>query len=220
MNRMEKFYSNKIYQYPTLYLFESFDRIRLATLDQLLNVLGNGIKTNRDFCDEFKQKSKIHYNDLISEYTFIRTPYHIIQDNKLKNLYSVFDSYEKYFPEEELWVKNSELDSYLSQTYLFHELVPPQQKYVVLKKNDYKFSPYPNFQKKYSILWRVDDIKLNKCQIDDFIWFYNKCLEYFNSENVVNYHHYHHYKPDEWVVELDRIKTFCKETIELLESKR
>ena len=220
MNRMEKFYSNKIYQYPSLYLFESFDRIRLATLDQLLNVIGNGVETNRDFSKEFKQKSKIHYTDLINEYTFIRTPYHIIQDNKLMILYNVFDSYEKHFPEEELWVKNCDVDSYLSQTYMFHELVPPQQKYSAFEKNNYEFSPYPNFEKQYSVLWEVPDIKLNKCQIDDFIWFYNKCLEYFDSENVVNYHHYKHYKSDGWKVELERIKTFCNDTIDLLESKR
>lgn len=48
-------------------------------------------------------------------------------------------------------------------------------------------SPYPNFQKQYSTFWEVPRDVFTLEWLEELKWFYNKCLEFFNSDKVGHY---------------------------------
>ena len=54
--------------------------------------------------------------------------------------------------------------------------------------DDDSFVPYPNFDKKYSTVWQIDRSILTREWIDEIIWFYRKCEQFFDGPDAHRYH--------------------------------
>lgn len=114
-------------KYPILYNGE-YEHVKFCVLDQVFNVLGNGINSKGDFIEHYTVKAT----------TVIPTEFKLVEGDR---------------PDK--W--------------------------------GFERQPYPNFDKKYSLVWRVRSLDfLDDTWIDAAIWFYNECKEYFKGD-AANY---------------------------------
>lgn len=179
MNTMNKYYTPEQYilkslgMYPTLYIDYSYDGVRLRVLDHVFNTIGNGL-----------DKESFEYQDYD------------------------FESAKKYITDESLWYGYHEEDitrKIMSngETYCFPtgksiltclESEKSQYSNMVywVESNRYPHEFYPNFDKKYSLVWKPLFKKLPLEWTEDAIWFYTQARDYFNNDP----HNFHYAFPN------------------------
>jgi len=162
--------------YPTLYAAENYDFSRRKVMDQLLNVIGNGIRDDEELVEH------LLYNAYDKERAFLLCNgtkvfigYTEVEDRDNGLTIPVFETAAYYLehekdahPEVKYWVQ--------SQPSLFEE------------RDGNKWTPYCNFGKNYSTVWRTDYKSLGRDWCDEAIWFYEECLRFF-AKNESHYHY-------------------------------
>lgn len=168
----EEYVSLCIDTYPTLYTGRALYESRMKVFDQLFNVIGNGIRDNKELKQELKFRGKVvsdPYKWILNDIWY---GYKEIKEVNLGNGKTI------KFPRGE------------SSSYFLEEEKKdhPEILYWV-KSEKYPFAPYPNFQKRYSTVWQCSDfVKLGNKWITVAIQFYKYCKEWFNEENWKLYH--------------------------------
>lgn len=163
-----------INQYPSLYASAGFELAKLRVYDHIFNVIGNGIRDTDEFLEHMKDRRKgvqtppakylsgerLYYGYTETE-EFGDGDYKIVMPTSGSSLDEVFTEAEKAdHPEVKKW--------------LGFDVVQD-------------FVPYPNFKKDYSTVWQIDTAVLTEEWIDEIIWFYRKCEEFFDGPNVSEY---------------------------------
>lgn len=154
---LEQIFIYKLNKHPCLYLSDSLFCAKMKIYDSILNVIGNGIRSVEDLYDDISL-SDVELFELKEKYV------------------SEVDLYRCYFTDD-----RRSADYYLVLT----EEEANRNQFIVskskIKKNN--FEPYPNFQKKYSIVWTPEIDKFDLPSLKEILWFYQECLKYFNSEH-------------------------------------
>jgi len=167
--------------FPTLYATSNAVTAKLRVFDHIFNVIGNGI------CDteEFIEYSTLHENSPV------HTP--LAKYLSGEQLYTGYTESEKFTygngPDE--FIESPTSGSRINGAYTEAEKVNHPNVVYWLKSHlnlDRPYSPYPNFKKEYSIVWQMDIGILSTEWLDEMIWFYTKCEEFFNGENVNTYY--------------------------------
>ena len=166
----EQFIKRAICQYPTLFTKNSFEESKFAVLDQLLNVIGNGIRDDEelDECllvDELPDVSK--FQQYLEETIWLGyEKVHSIGAKKLNG--------------EEILIPDGDSITCLeSEKHLY-----PKVKLWYDAKKHTEYVPYPNFDEKYSTVYQTTFSRLGNDWFDAAIWFYKeaKChLEKYES---------------------------------------
>lgn len=167
-------YMNK---YPTLGISNSLEESKIKFFDHLFNCIGNG------------------YND---DYSFIAG--HTINPSNI----SMLDSFpEKYISSEPLFIAYTKLDKRYScefgdessklKGYYTQEEIDNMPEVVIKdnfrdldhlsedEKDEYKFSPYPNFRKEYSFVYNINIESLDISWTNAALWYYNEMKNFFEG---------------------------------------
>lgn len=172
----EEFIIREVNKFPALYASDSYDETKFRIFDHVFNVIGNGLFTESFIGepvtqDEIQQAQK-WFNCKRAGYGYkdvIEVPYRgktrIVPDPDKNEQYIVAPIEEfNNHPEINLWI----------------EFACDEAKV-----------PYPNFDKKYSLVW--DDNMLDSCDkswIKAAGWFYSKCHDFFLDDSRVSQYYY------------------------------
>ncbi len=161
--------------HPTLFNGKSFEDVKLKVMDHLLNTIGNGLE-KEDFLSQFsyKDENKEYYKSIPEKYY---------------NGIPLFYAYSKIHKTIKLsngeFYKFPDVNSTIDGAFTEEELKSVEHA-ISIPVGIYDFHPYPNFQKKYSIIWDSPKI-FNKDWLINIKWFYEKCLEYLSSDKIYEY---------------------------------
>lgn len=168
---------NMINEYPTLYAAESYKKAKIKVLDQLLNVIGNGIRDDEELTEQLEgidpeitmadiakyvSGEKIYYG-----YTKITT-----YEENGKIIFTSPDNTGKTY----YGVLESEKDNYKDVVYWMECTRHPHR-------------PYPNFDEKYSTIYQCPSfLSLHPSFIEAAIEFYEYVKEWL-VDNESKYHY-------------------------------
>lgn len=173
----EQYVQNQILEYPSLYACSSFEESKFRIFDQLFNAIGNGISS--------KTFKKIVEDDFVLSEQDIE---------KLKE-YTSTDDFAYGYTEDQLveWNGQKVPNMYIGTTFIIvpqskQEQYPHIAHWVPFSSN-HRYQMHSNFDKEYSLCWDGKYTKyLNKEWIESLIWFYEKCHDLFNKENIAEYY--------------------------------
>jgi hypothetical protein len=161
--------------HPSLYYGSNLDRVKMHVFDQIFNVIGNGIRDTEEFLNEFtiNKKNKPYLDSVPQKYLSGEPLFYAYTESEIR------------FGDKETPVFESGIDGLFTSEELTQM---PQVKITRLarEKQDF-FVPYPNFQKEYSLVWRVDLNQLNDSWFEAATFYYQNAKKFFHSEHV---HHY------------------------------
>ena len=156
----EQYVYNQVASYPSLYHANSYDAAAKRVFDQLFNVIGNGVdlpdELDRPIVDQVEVAKFLRGENVYYGYTEVENLGHgvIIPKRSSDDNYLVCVESEKALhPEVLLWIDCKE----------------------------YPWTPYPNFEKKYSTVYEPEFKDLGKEWIEAAIWFYEECVKFFNN---------------------------------------
>lgn len=173
----EDYILSRIAAYPSLYGSNSYDESRIKVLDQLLNVIGNGIRDDEELADDLKAFT-YDRERAVKAYSGEPVYYGYYQTRELipgcfigeGDSISVLESEKDAQPDIVYWMQAKDTNFRAERLGI---------------KNTWK--PYPNFDKKYSTLYTTNIRDYGPEWQTEILWFYTKCLEYFNGD-CSNYH--------------------------------
>lgn len=156
----EQYVYNQVASYPSLYHANSYDAAAKRVFDQLFNVIGNGVdlpdELDRPIVDQVEVAKFLRGEKVYWGYTEVEELANGVMIPKRssngKSLICV-ESEKALHPEVLLWIDCK----------------------------DYPWTPYPNFEKKYSTVYEPEFKDLGKEWIEAAIWFYEECVEFFNN---------------------------------------
>lgn len=171
----QEYVNANVNAYPSLYASKN---PKLRIMDQLFNVIGNGVRNFEDAItkthDHKIEKPTEKYLDG-SKLFYVYTEYKTINMGDRIRKFPIGRPIDEIISEEE---KSKYPDA------LFIECGS--------RFNDDKFSPYPNFNEQYSLIWTDE----NALSIMSDEWkaaahsYYSAMLDFFNNpKTVYNYHH-------------------------------
>ena len=154
-----------------LYAYEDPEVAKFAILDQLLNVIGNGIRDEEELRAELFVKKGFKV-DIDQAKAFCEKG--VFEGyTRMTEFGPDFDSVTKGYLEEE---KNSRPD-----VLRWNKCNPS------LQEGELRV-PYPNFKENYSTVYTTNFIKVVDLDwIKETIWFYEKCLEFITSKDSNQY---------------------------------
>ena len=192
----EQYIDFATYNYPVLYASTSYEQSKLKVLDHLFNVIGNGINET-----EF--------------YTKPLTKLQTLETQKWYSVDKVWSGYKRVCITDLSFV-------FPDYSHLPIYAVEPNdcEEVKLWRESDvsYKFEPYPNFKKEYSLVWKYDMKTFGNEWIEIAIWFYEKCKEWFETEVKDNSNFYNQYDVDQYAKYQQKVISFCDKTIEHLKS--
>lgn len=156
----EQYVYNQVASYPALYHANSYDAAAKRVFDQLFNVIGNGV----DLPDELDRP----VTDLAKAEKFLRG----------ENVYYGYTEVED-LGRGVIVPKRSSDQNHLVCVESEKELHPEVILWIDCK--DYPWTPYPNFEKKYSTVYEPEFKDLGNEWIEAAIWFYEECVDFFNN---------------------------------------
>jgi len=156
----EQYVYNQVASYPSLYHANSYEAAAKRVFDQFFNVIGNGVdlpeELDRPIVDQVEVAKFLRGEKVYWGYTEVEELVNGVMIPKRssdgKTLICV-ESEKALHPEVLLWVDCK----------------------------DYPWTPYPNFQKKYSTVYEPEFKDLGNEWIEAAIWFYEECVEFFNK---------------------------------------
>lgn len=158
----ERFIVSYIEQNQDYYHMYSYEDAKLAVMDHIFNVIGNGIHNTRQFTQHISIKDSGKSEEEVAEL--------------LNGFQKIHDNIQKRF-EEILQKINASTEK------------AEKFKRELKQKEKIDFNPYPNFDKDYSTIYFLDFNRLGKHKqswikaIQDF---YQYCIEYLNSDKSLN----------------------------------
>lgn len=161
--------------YPTLYSHSTYDEVKFHVLDHVLNVIGNGITKLSDFKYhdyDFDRARQFITNETI--YTgYLKEDCDIKQSGKYEWIMPKFRSLQNIH----YHAKASDRSKYPDVFYWLESTRIPRV-------------PYPNFEYEFSLVWskkKFNFFKLGQEWVDAAIWYYQKCFEFFESDQSCEY---------------------------------
>ena len=156
----EQYVYNQVATYPALYHANSYEDAAKRVFDQFFNVIGNGVdlpeELDRPIVDQVEVAKFLRGEKVYWGYTEVEELANGVMIPKRssngKSLICV-ESEKALHPEVLLWIDCK----------------------------DYPWTPYPNFEKKYSTVYEPEFKDLGKEWIEAAIWFYEECVEFFNN---------------------------------------
>lgn len=163
-------YALAMMDFPSLYTGKSKEESLLKFYDQVFNVIGNGYGDQESFENKFKVRHGLTVQPVNPKYHDSGNLFCISDKN--------FNVIGNCLTIEEIVGKITKMDGV--------------DVYSVSPVNDRDFTPYPNFQKRYSLLFveGVADL-FDSTWLDAMDFYYRKCLEFFASERIREYHYHH-----------------------------
>jgi hypothetical protein len=154
-----------VIKHPSLYASANFETTKFKVFDQLFNTIGNGIKGWHGFVKEiavrdinldraavFTRGEKIFYG-----YVGITKLAEVRSSLAFQSILA--ESEKAEHPEITFWMESSHSDMTLADV-----------------------CPYPCFDEKYSLLYELDISRLTPEWIQEIIWFYEECQQFFNDD--------------------------------------
>lgn len=169
-------------QYPSLYTSINLELSRFKYFDHVFNTIGNGYRTLEEFIEGHSITLKNH------ALTF-GFPEKYIGEHALYSVSTKTIDYGSYSMPDH----HSELDGLYTEDEIKSM---PEEFYILQINKHYDFSeipqdihvPYPGFNKEYAMIWKMDMMQLDISWTLEAINFYEKCYEFFNSENAHLFH--------------------------------
>lgn len=166
-------------KYASLYSAETLEEAKLKYFDHVFNTIGNGYRDLEEFieCHKINKNNKA-FLDSFPEKFIGTTPLYTAY-TKVK----MIGSYE--MPESE---------SRIEGTFTAEEIEQMPEVVCKIQSNGKGFdgerisTPYPNFSKTYSIVWRMDMKALDPSWTEAAIWYYENIKPFFEGEHVHLYH--------------------------------
>ncbi len=156
----EQYVYNQVATYPALYHADSYESAAKKVFDQFFNVIGNGV----DLPEELDRP----ITDLVEAERFLRG----------ENVYYGYTEVED-LGRGVIVPKRSSDQNHLVYVESEKELHPEVILWIDCK--EYPWTPYPNFEKKYSTVYEPEFKDLGKEWIEAAIWFYEECVKFFNN---------------------------------------
>lgn len=158
----ERFIVSYIEQNQDFYHMFSYENAKLAVMDHIFNVIGNGIHNTRQFIQYISIKDSGKPEEEVAE---LFSGFQKIPDNILKGFEEILETINDSTEKAESFKRE------------------------LMQKERIDFNPYPNFNKDYSTIYFLDFNRLGKHKqswvkaIQDF---YQYCIEYLNSDKSLN----------------------------------
>ena len=166
----EQFILKSLGMYPTLYSDSTYDLVRKRVLDHCLNTIGNGLDIESFIYEDYDFESARKY----------------ITDEKLWYGYRKEDIDRKTSPNGKTYCFPKSTSNSIVRLTSEKELHPEIVEWIENRK--YQHDLYPNFDKKYSTVWKPFFQELGQDWIKEAIWFYELTQNYFNTDPS-SYHH-------------------------------
>lgn len=164
-----------INMYPSLYASPSFEIAKLRVYDHIFNVIGNGIRDTEEFIEHMRDRHK-----------GVQTPHaKYLNGERLHYGYTEVDVYGEGDDAYVCGKTESCLDEVFTESEKIYH--PEVKKWLGFNRIN-KFTPYPNFDKNYSTVWQIDTSILTAEWIDEIVWFYSKCEDFFDGPDSHEYH--------------------------------
>ena len=156
----EQYVYNQVASYPSLYHADSYESAAKKVFNQFFNVIGNGV--------HLPEELDRPITDLVEAEKFLRG----------ENIYYGYTEVED-LGRGVIIPKRSSDDNYLVCVESEKALHPEVLLWIDCK--EYPWTPYPNFEKKYSTVYEPEFKDLGKEWIEAAIWFYEECVKFFNN---------------------------------------
>jgi hypothetical protein len=178
-------YANNLAVNSSYYsLYKDFDNAKLAVLDHIFNTIGNGIHDHQDFINYISLDKIIHnLNETIKLYD---KKFFTGQDSVLCVFDDGTEEIRKTMPskDEKCFVMSAPNAKWFysiceDDLHKYPNAIRWKQ-----NKRSHSNTPYPNFQKKYSIVYEIDFDSLGDLKeiwINEIIFFYQSCIDFLNS---------------------------------------
>lgn len=166
--------NSAINDYPTLYASNGYGLAKLRVYDHIFNVIGNGIRNTQEYCEYMRDRRKNVQSPLAKYLSGERLHYAYMEMEEFGEGECKF-----FMPKSESLLDGAFTEAEKAD----HHGV---KKWVGFDVID-RFVPYPNFKKEFSIIWRIDTGLLTEEWIDEIIWFYRKCEEFFDGPDASEY---------------------------------
>lgn len=196
MLKPDEYVKLRVHEYPISYCKKDFERSALRIFDQLFNVIGNGIRDDIELHVELNGKldNTVDYNRYFSKEP-LYTGYTKLDERMtelMSNLKTTIPGGEDSPVIAEMASHvYKDYNSRIEGAYLEHEKINRPDvlvwEEIGLPNPAHRWSPYPNFQEDYSIIYRSDFKSLGVEWIDAATWFYKECKTYFAGD-CSNYH--------------------------------
>lgn len=165
----KEFVLARLAEYPSLYSSPTYQDVAMKIYEQLFNVIGNGIRDDEELEEELRY-NEVPYTDALK----------FITDESLAYGYTKVRDYGGGVVmgdgDPEVVVKESEKSLY------------PNIVYWVDFTNRPRESPYPNFSKQYSLVYKTNLVDYGHEWIDAAIEYYTYAKDYFESDKASSYY--------------------------------
>lgn len=168
----EEYLHCKVIQFPSSLSSTSPENSKFKALDHLLNVIGNGIRDDEELAEELNSVVAVNKQNAMRymcESTEIVIGY---KDTML-------------IGDRVAGTPDSEMIVLLKEDVHLYPWIKHTLSLNVKDKKD----PYQNFSKEYSLIYQAPlFLTLSNDWIESAIWFYEKCLNYFQTDECATYH--------------------------------
>lgn len=153
-------------KYPILYSRPTLDGVRLCVFGQLFNVIGNGVRCNEELVD------------------FLSAPVVVDSDAmRFVTAEPLFCGYMKV--DHRFGMEMPDFDGCVDGLFFEHEKINHPEVVHWVQSNDdmdsYQWQPYPNFSKRYSLVYKTDFHELSVEWHEAALWFYRQCKVFFEA---------------------------------------
>jgi hypothetical protein len=175
----EQSFNYSMNTYPSLYAADNIEQSQYKVYDHIFNVIGNGYRDLEEFIDAHKitKETKPFIDNFPQKYVEPGALYYAY--TKMSKIGEGKDSFDM-----------PDYDSILKEVFTKEEQKdhPEVVQFTNISKHTKK-TPYPNFQKQYSMVWKMDMNQLDSSWTKAAIWYYEKTKEFFNSDETHLYHY-------------------------------
>lgn len=176
ISKLDQYIINRIHVYPSLYSGKSYTESKIRVLDQLLNVIGNGIRDNEELTEEMG-----YINDALT----MKDVERYVTGEQLFYGYTrikEFQNGDKTFSFEDF-------SSSIDETVLDNDRYKYPDVIKWVKCTYYPFNPYPNFQEEYSTIYQCPAyLDLDESFISGAVEYYEFVKNWFNKHES-EYHY-------------------------------
>jgi hypothetical protein len=157
----------QVLEYPTLYNADSYELAAFSVFDQTFNVLGNGLDW-QNFFKDLSQPVPDNLEDEALKYISGKQLYYGCNNPIELSNSTLAPNYE-----------TKKVRAVKEDQYLYPDV---KLWYECSSRPDGKCVPYPNFAKQFSFVYTIKFKQLSLDWIEAAEWFYNKCMDYFNTD--------------------------------------
>lgn len=165
--------------------YKDYETAQVAVLDSIFNVIGNGFDSDKDLINLISSSENYDFGDFENNYKKDKYIGHFSIIFRMNN---GFERELYYLPNEDDYVsfRKSEINPPVEDIFEEEIELYPEAILWVNSNPRKKFQPYPNFQKEYSLIYKINfDLFSDKKEAwkDTLIFFYENCIKHYESED-------------------------------------